>query len=63
MSHKILTRKEVRAWYKEIADKMNADLDAMTPEERKEAIAELNAYAARIGGFPRSKPLLKLGGK
>lgn len=52
MSHKILTRKEVRAWYKEIADKMNADLDAMTPEERKEAIAELNAYVARIGGFP-----------
>jgi predicted metalloendopeptidase len=52
MSHKILTKKEVRAWYKEIADKMNADLDAMTPEERKEAIAELNAYAARIGGFP-----------
>jgi len=52
MSNRLLTKAEFRAWCEEVADKFNADLAAMTPEERQEAIAGLNEWARQIGGFP-----------
>ena len=55
MSSALVTRAEFHAWCKEVADKVNADLDAMTPEERKEAIAGINEYARVIGGFPKEE--------
>jgi hypothetical protein len=52
MSSGILTKDEWLARCKEIADKFNADVAAMPPEERQEAIDDLNAWARQIGGFP-----------
>ena len=55
MSSALVTRAEFHAWCEEVADKVNAELDAMTPEERKEAIAGINEYARVIGGFPKEE--------
>lgn len=55
MSNRLLTKDEFHAWCQEVADKVNADLEAMTPEERKEAIAGINEYARMIGGFPKEE--------
>ena len=51
----ILTRKEVMAWFKEIADSINAEAEAMTPEERKEFFADLNKELRQMGGFPEEE--------
>ena len=55
MSSKLLTRDEFKTWCKEIADDVNAALDTMTIEERKEAIAKFNESARIIGGFPEEE--------
>lgn len=52
MANRLMTKDEVHAWFKEIADSMNAELDKMTPEERKQAIKGLEEWGAQIGGFP-----------
>lgn len=55
MSSSLVTRDEFHAWCQEVADKINADLEAMTSEERKEAIAGINEYARVLGGFPKEE--------
>ena len=55
MSGGMMTRKEVEAWYQEIADSINADVEKMTPEEKTQFFKDLNEEARVMGGFPQER--------